>query len=162
MTEFGDRVFREVKFSGHKDEAQVLSGWCPCKQSHQSSLALSLSSKAHRGKAYEDAERRWLSTNQKERLHKELNQLSPQSETSNLQNCKKKKNLLSKHNMVCYYGTKLTNTNRESYMEFRPHFSFLEPSFLLSKCSLSHFKFIFLKTGHSACEYLNGIRHLVG
>lgn len=75
---------------------------------------------------------------------------------------KKKKNLLSKHNMVCYYGTKLTNTNRESYMEFRPHFSFLEPSFLLSKCSLSHFKFIFLKTGHSACEYLNGIRHLVG
>ena len=121
----------------------------------------SLSSKAHRGKAYEDAERRWLSINQKVRLHKELNQLSHQYETSSLQNCKKKKCLLSKHNVVFYYGTKLTNTNRENYMEFRPHSSFLEPSFLLSKCSLSHFTFIFLKTGLSACEYLNGIRHSV-
>ena len=64
--------------------------------------------------------------------------------------------------MAFYHGTMLTHTNRESYMECRPHCPFLEPSFLLSKCSLSHFTFIFLKTGLSACEYLNGIRHLVG
>lgn len=36
VTEFGDRVFREVKFNGHKDEAHVLSGWCPYKSRHQS------------------------------------------------------------------------------------------------------------------------------
>ena len=142
----------EVKFSGHKDEAHVLSGWCPYESSPESH-ALSLhkqTEEKHMEMQREDdcpqTRKRdftgnWISCH----LHLRL----PASRAI-------KKYLLCKHNMAFYHGTMLTHTNRESYAECRPHCSFLEPSFLLSKCSLSHFTFIFLKTGLSACEYLNG------